>query len=373
MNDQNKNLQIVPNDETSIAKTGDAARAQAEIQASYVMAARFPRDETRAFIALEKACKRHSFAERAEYLFPKGGKDIRGASIHLAREAARVWGNMRTGFRVVEDNDDRRTIEAYAVDMETNSYSSRQSTFRKEVYRKSAGEKQKVLLNEFEHDREMRELTNRNASLLIRNCILDIIPEDIVDNARGVARDTLKRKVSADAKTIEEQRRIVCRWFEEKGVTSEVLSERIGHPLDNMTPDEIVDLQAISRAIIDGTVTLKEAFGRKPQEPVSTAAVDMLAGKAVDKAPDVPPPAEPKRESGDDAEDLPPEAEMTDEMLFTDLAKVRAKEGQKTFDSFVLAVTGKKWDVKTMNRDNLILIYRSNHVKEARAKQEASK
>src|SRR5262245_44745432 len=80
----------------AIAQIGD------EIKAAVVTAKHFPRDENISFTRIMKSGERPSFAERAAYLYRRGGTDITGASVHLAREQARCWGNMRSGIRIVD-------------------------------------------------------------------------------------------------------------------------------------------------------------------------------------------------------------------------------------------------------------------------------
>src|SRR5215510_3409806 len=87
-----------------LAPVSSAAAVEAEIQAAITVALRFQRNEDAAFAKLMRACQRTSFAEDASYAFPRGKVQdketgqwkeniVSGPSVHLAREAARVWGN----------------------------------------------------------------------------------------------------------------------------------------------------------------------------------------------------------------------------------------------------------------------------------------
>ena len=71
-----------------------------------VLARRFPRSEQGAYAALLRSCGRTSFAEEASYSFPRGGSSVEGPSVRFAREAARVWGNIRYGLDILRDDDD---------------------------------------------------------------------------------------------------------------------------------------------------------------------------------------------------------------------------------------------------------------------------
>src|SRR5215207_7367078 len=80
---------------SELAPTAAAAEKQFEIQSAIVLAKRFPRNEDQSFQKLMKACGRTTFAEEAEYSFPRGGSMVKGPSVFLAREAARVRTNIR--------------------------------------------------------------------------------------------------------------------------------------------------------------------------------------------------------------------------------------------------------------------------------------
>src|ERR1044072_8128022 len=73
---------------SELAPTAAAAEKQFEIQSAIVLAKKFPRDEDAAFQKLMKASGRTSFAEEAEYSFPRGGQQVRGPSVNPARQAA---------------------------------------------------------------------------------------------------------------------------------------------------------------------------------------------------------------------------------------------------------------------------------------------
>src|SRR5688572_9448145 len=75
---------------SELAPTAAAAEKQFEIQSAIVLAKKYPRDEDTAFQKLMKTCGRTSFAEDAEYSFPRGNQMVKGPSVNLAREAARV-------------------------------------------------------------------------------------------------------------------------------------------------------------------------------------------------------------------------------------------------------------------------------------------
>ena len=126
-----------------ISVSAAEAEAVSRVQSSIVIAKRFPRDENQAFQSLMKSCQRTAFADTVVYAFPRGGSRITGPSVSIAREAARVWGNIHYGIKVVADDDVNRTIRGWAWDVESNAYVEAEDTFKKVVQRRhydSSGE-----------------------------------------------------------------------------------------------------------------------------------------------------------------------------------------------------------------------------------------
>lgn len=231
-----------------LAPVAGAASVEAEVRAAITVALSFPRNEDRAFEKLMRACRRPAFAEDASYSFPRSGSDITGPSIYLAREAARVWGNIRHGLNVVADDEEARTIEAWAWDLETNTKVFAQDTFRKLVYRKKGGWIKP-------DERDLRELTNRRGAVLKRNCILEILPADLIDDARNMAVETLRNGAAADP---EAARKRIIAAFSAMNITPEMLEQRLGHPLAQCSPAEIAELRQIYKSIADGNSTWSE-------------------------------------------------------------------------------------------------------------------
>jgi len=225
------------------------------IEAAVILSKRFPRNEEKAYAGIMRACKRPSFAEDAVYAFPRGDKTVTGPSINLAREAARLWGNIRFGWDVVTLTDDTVKIRAWAWDMETNTYNSIEDEFARLVYRKKGGW---VVPDE----RDLRELTNRRSAIAVRNCLLQLIPKDFVEDAMAQSSLTAKGKAEKD---IGETIKGTIKAFQTLNVSVEELERYLGHDLKSATPDELVQLQQIGKAIKDGQATKAEFFTGHPQ------------------------------------------------------------------------------------------------------------
>ncbi|KKL55853.1 hypothetical protein LCGC14_2251230, partial [marine sediment metagenome] len=117
----------------STMATVEQARAIAETQSALVIARANPRDEYKAHLKIQKACKRQSLAEVAKYAYRRGGTLVQGESIKLIQVIAQCWGNMDFGFRELSRVGDKSEVEAYAWDLETNTRVKR--TFQVRHYR----------------------------------------------------------------------------------------------------------------------------------------------------------------------------------------------------------------------------------------------
>lgn len=255
---------------SELAPSSSAAMAEAEIQSAIVLAQRFPRNEDSAFEKLMKSCKRPSFAENVAYSFPRGGQTITGPSVNVAREAARCWGNLRYGLDILRDDDEGRQIRGWAWDLETNVKVTAEDDFKKLVQRKVNGSTQWVKPDE----RDLRELTNRRGAILVRNCILQILPSDLIEDAMGISGDTLRDKAAKDP---EGERKRLVMAFSELNVTPEMLETKLGHKLAQSSPDEIAQLRKVYKSIKDGQSTWHEyATGERRDREQGSLTLDDL-------------------------------------------------------------------------------------------------
>lgn len=272
---------------SELAPTAVAAQAQYEIQSAIVIARRFPRNEDAAFGKLMTACDRPSFAQEAEYVFPRGDAKISGPSVNVAREAARIWGNIRYGLYVVRDDEDSRQIRGFAWDLESNSKVEAEDDFQKLVYRKRDGGGWVK-----PDERDLRELTNRRGAILVRNCLLQLLPRDLIEDAIQRCRETLKKDASANP---EAARKKLILAFGDIGVNVSMLESRLRHPIGESSPAELAELRAIYSSIKDGNSKWREyAEGRSGQEGQS-GKIDMADLKEKKQAADPKKGAEPEQ------------------------------------------------------------------------------
>lgn len=260
---------------TELQATHAAALARYEVEGALIVSKKFPRNEDKAYQSLIKSAKRASFAEDATYRFPRGNETIEGPSVYLAREAARLWGNIRYGCDVVSADETHIHLRGWAWDTETNARVSCDDHFAKLIYRKKGGWIKP-------DERDLRELQNRHAAFLIRNCILSLIPCDVVDDVVKEARKT--RKCGAEA-NLDDYRKETLRVFGALGVEAEELEGYLGKKLSACDADDYVNLRGVYKSITDGNSKWSEYYTAEkntaPTGPVTGEAFTKPKGSAV--------------------------------------------------------------------------------------------
>lgn len=230
------------------------SRAVAEVQAAFVIAKKFPRDENAAVGRILKACDRPFLAEQASYAYPRGSELVTGPSIRLAEAIAQYWGNIDCGVREISQADGVSVAEAYAIDLETNVRVRK--TFHVPHVRETKKGKQRLTSS-----RDIYELVANQGARRLRACILGVIPGDVTEAAEAQCKETLLRQ------SVVENLPKLLKAFEEFGVTKELIEKRIGHNIESIVPQEVVTLRGIYKSIKDGMADRSQFF-----EVASTSA-----------------------------------------------------------------------------------------------------
>jgi hypothetical protein len=246
----NETTEIIKTTSDFMPQTVDEVRAVEEVRAAITIAKKFPRNEIQAVTSIQKSCKRLGLAKMALYSYPRGGQQVTGPSINLAKMLARNWGNIQCGIREIEQGDDYTIVEAYAWDMETNY---RPSRVFKVKHERSTRQGTKVLTDQ----RDIYELNANMGARRLRACILDLIPTDIIDEAIKMCEDTLAK---GDNIPLSERIVKMLQAFEELGVTREMIEAYIQHKIDAINQQEIVNLQKIFVSIKDGYAPREKYF-----------------------------------------------------------------------------------------------------------------
>lgn len=248
------------------------AAQTSEIQAAVIIAKKFPRDEGKTREELLGVCELPEFAgsidnpqePAAYYSFPRGKKMdkdtgewtvniVSGASVRLAREAARIAGNIRHGFFITHDDDESRSIVGFAWDLQKNVPIYASDHFKKLVQRRQAeGGTMWISADE----RELRELTFRRAAILIRNSILALFPTYLVDQmvksckatVSGGGKGTLKERITNMEVAFKEVHRI----------TKSMLEHYLHKPVKECTTEDLEDLRGIFESLKEKLLTPEE-------------------------------------------------------------------------------------------------------------------
>lgn len=238
----------------------EQSRAAAEVQAAVIVAQQCPRDEQAALSAMRDSCKQMRLAERAFYRFPRGGTTVSGPTVHLARELARVWGNVQYGIAELSRDDEhgQSEMQAWAWDLQTNTRSSQ--VFIVPHVRDKRGSTERLT--------DMRDIyeSNTNAGARrLRQAIWSILPPWLVEEAEEICTATLK-----DGGGVPLAKRIssAVDKFASRGVSAAKLEQRIGRARAEWTEHDVVQLGVIWKSLDRGEITVEDEF---PQERVTAA------------------------------------------------------------------------------------------------------
>lgn len=248
----------------------EQARAVAEVQVAVMIAQANPRNEQMSIQRILNACSRFSLANRAVYSYNRGGADVSGPSIRLAEALAQNWGNVQYGLRELTQGDGYSEVEAYAWDIETNT--RRATTFV--VKHKRDTRRGAVKLTD---GRDIYEMIANQGARRLRNCILSLIPGDIVDMAVEQCKKTLATNVDMSPAALKQN----LDEFAKFGVTREMIEARFGRAYEAITPAQVVQLWGIYQSIMDGLGTPADFFdmGQTKDKPAAPAQSQTLAAQ----------------------------------------------------------------------------------------------
>lgn len=217
----------------------ESERAIAEARGQMQLAKMFPRSVTASITEFMDACRSTEFAIGAFYSVPNRGS---GPSIRFAEEAARCYGNFEYGHRELSRSEGKSEIEVYAWDKEKNNRSTRQITVMHVIDTKNGPRK---LTDQADIDNKIANV----ASKQIRGRILALMPKHMILAGISECKKTL---AGNNEKPLRERILGVANAFAKYGITTNHLTQHLGHSLDDTTADELADLIGIGNAIKDG-------------------------------------------------------------------------------------------------------------------------
>lgn len=237
----------------------DSERSGKEIEAAVVLSKRFPRNEGDSYNRVMRACSRPAFASKAIYSFKRGGTKVEGPSIKLAEVVARSWGNLQYGVREVERRGNSSLVEAYCWDLETNIRSVKEFEVRHVRDTKSG-------VQHLTNERDIYEMVANQGARRLRNCILSVIPEDVVDDAVNQVNVTLAASAKGTAVDIAAKIRSMIEAFQVLGIDRQQLEIYLNTKCEAASAKQIVDLSKIYTSMKDGYSEAKDWF-KMPDMP----------------------------------------------------------------------------------------------------------
>lgn len=297
----------LPSATRAAARVGQAtvveqSRAIAEVQAAVVVAQQVPRDVQAAIAAMRESCQQPALASRAFFRYSRGGSQITGPSVHLARELARVWGNIQYGLHEMRRDDGvgESEMQAFAWDVQTNTRNA--STFIV-PHRRDTQSGQKAL-NDL---RDIYENNANNGARRVREAIFAVLPPWFVEEAKDVCRTTIE---SGGGKPIAQRIADAVAWFEARGVKLGRLEDKVGAKRADWTGVEVAQLEVIGRSLRQGETTVADEF---PVDRISAADVaadrKAVAAQTAQPEPQSEPVSPAEDEAAPDVEPPPAEAD----------------------------------------------------------------
>ena len=237
-------------------------------------AKQFPRNLSRCIEnAVAIVTMDEEIATKCIYSLKKGGKNIVGASVHLAKILAQQMGNMRVENRVVAYDATHVTCEAVCFDLERNF------AIRTQI-------KKSIVGTNGRYSEDMAVITgNAGNSIALRNAIFAVIDANIINKVYKAAQARIVGDVSDETK-LAARRTVVVNGFistyadyklTEKEIAASVGKEAVSH----ITKEDIVTLLGFENALKSGELKLDSVF-----RPQMTGAIKAKPVAPADKSED---------------------------------------------------------------------------------------
>jgi hypothetical protein len=237
----------------------EQARAVAEVAAAVQVAQQNPRDMNRAWAEMRASCGRIALASRAFYSVPNRGS---GPSVHLARELARIWGNLDYGVHELhrDDTAGKSEVRAFAWDQQTNVRSSR--TLQVPHARMRGRDRQPLV------DLSDIYLNNQNVGArAVRESIFTVLPADFVAEAQDICRQTIEK---GDGQPLDKRIADMLSAFAGIGVKVPQIETKLGRKRGQWTAADVADLGVVFSSIKRRDVAVEDEF---PPAPVTTSEI----------------------------------------------------------------------------------------------------
>ncbi len=241
----------------------EQSRAIAQVQAAIVVAQQCPRDVPATVEQMRQSCQQMGLAKRAFFRYSRGGSNVSGPSVHLARELARCWGNFEYGLVELRRDDDEGQSEmlAFAQDLQTNT---RNSTTFIVPHKRDVKTGPKSLV-------DMRDIYENNANhgaRRVREMILAVLPPWYVEDGKTLCNQTLEHGGGEPLPT----RIANCiERFGLIGVADDQLEQKMERPSKDWNAHDLAQLGIMYDSINAGEVRKDDEF-----PPVRVTAAEVL-------------------------------------------------------------------------------------------------
>jgi len=234
----------------------EQARAVAEVQGAIIVAQQCPRNMATVVAQMRESCRQKGLAERAFYRYNRGGSQINGASVHLARELARCFGNMQYGITELSRDDDKGESQmlAFAWDVQTNT---RAMTTFIVKHGRDTKDGVKLLIDL----RDIYENNANNGARRLREQIFAILPKWFTQEAEDLCRKTLED--GGDAPLPQRIATLTDGFAKNCGITVDQLEGKIGRKREQWTVHDVVTLGIVAKSIHNGETTVEDEFGAR--------------------------------------------------------------------------------------------------------------
>jgi len=169
----------------------------------------------------------------------------------MAETMARHWGNIRFGFRELSQGAGVSEVQAYAIDMETNTLQERVFHAKHIRYSKSGG------MQRLTDPRDIYEMIANLAARRIRACILSLIPGDVQESALTTCEATLK---GGSGKPLKDRIKAMLERFKEVEVSQTMIEARFGKKAEAIDEVQLLELTRIFNSLRDGMSKVDDYF-----------------------------------------------------------------------------------------------------------------
>jgi len=268
-----------------------AEHAKAMVQARFIVAMQRPRNMNVVAQRIFNTCKRPSFAEIAQYAKPIGKAMIRGPSVRFADEASKLMGNIYVQSNSTYEDESIRKISVEATDLETNFTKSvevvidktverRNPTGREIIGRRTNSYGDIVYIVKATED-EVFVKTNSQIAKARRNLELQLIPQDILEDAMEICSRTVNNENAKDPDLFKKQ---LMRAFANINIMPDELEKYLGHSIDILSKEEIENLRAVHQSIVQGEATWIDFRDMKSEGEVGKRSEQAEAAREAIKA-----------------------------------------------------------------------------------------